>query len=305
LCNALKADKFLSILIKYQQIYCTSDSIGLLHKSVINQNTDLLKALIDQKVNVDYPSMGGLTPLHLCPSAQIMELLLTANAQINATDPNGNTPLHLHACQGNLHLVSVLISAKANVNQFNTAGITPLHMTRPTKWEIHNLLLSAKADIHSRHPESLKTILHTVCENSITPVQLSTLLSYNADPNKKDKNGRTPLHLVSTSTYKLDIVEMLVENGANINASNKEGVTPILRAIETRAKEIWRFLVESGADTNVIHPLSGKTGHALACELFWKIGDRSEDSIFVRGKKKKRSYSGSESEESETTSEPL
>ena len=70
----------------------------------------------------------------------------------------------------------------------------------------------------------------------VCPVQL--LLQEGADPNKKDVNGNTPLHIAVISNQ-LGIVTMLIKGGADLLASDKTHRTP-LDAARSRLEIIRR-----------------------------------------------------------------
>ena len=69
-----------------------------------------------------------------------------------------------------------------------------------------------------------------------------------ADIEAKNDNGNTPL--ISASAIGHDIVKFLIENGADIEAKNNDGNTPLIRAsVYHGCVEIVKILIENGADT--------------------------------------------------------
>lgn len=83
----------------------------------------------------------------------------------------------------------------------------------------------------------------------------------NRDPNDKDHVfGRTALHYVSTYFGAVPVMEYLLKNGADIEARDKLGVSPLISAIyinfwvpDTYVAHITehiKFLLEKGANPN-------------------------------------------------------
>lgn len=71
------------------------------------------------------------------------------------------------------------------------------------------------------------------------------LLSAGADPNAKNDEGITPLHLASYP----EMVELLVRRGADINVRSKDGRTPLLvQSAEAEGYEVMEALLKLGAD---------------------------------------------------------
>jgi ankyrin repeat protein len=66
---------------------------------------------------------------------------------------------------------------------------------------------------------------------------IEVLLQSGADPNAKDGIGRTPIHLIDaekdTWGHCIGAAKLLVKFGANINAQDNEGLTPFHNAIRT------------------------------------------------------------------------
>ena len=80
-------------------------------------------------------------------------------------------------------------------------------------------------------------------------VTVKKLLAVGADVNAKNKNGDTPLNYAAFLGHK-EIVELLVANGANVNAKGLANWTPLHLAARNRNGEIVELLIENGAYLN-------------------------------------------------------
>src|SRR6516225_5131004 len=84
---------------------------------------------------------------------------------------------------------------------------------------------------------------------------------HGADANARDANGNTPLILASFYASP-ECVKLLIENGADVNAANKAGVTALIRAATSYEKT--RLLVAAGAEVRVRTADLGNTPLILA-----------------------------------------
>jgi len=97
---------------------------------------------------------SGRTPLFGAAdngNKELVEVLLSYKADINAKNDMGETPLNWMAIRGNKKGAEVLLSFNADVNAGDSRGYTPLHYTAIMNHkEIAELLLAHHADINAR-----------------------------------------------------------------------------------------------------------------------------------------------------------
>ena len=92
------------------------------------------------------------------------------------------------------------------------------------------LVLDFEADVAVRNYKG-KTALHVAAKSGFVPA-MTLLLEHGADANAADPAGETPLFDVIRSTIKrterkLGAVALLLEHGADVTVKNKKGQTPI------------------------------------------------------------------------------
>ncbi len=79
---------------------------------------------------------------------------------------------------------------------------------------------------------------------------VSRCLKGGANVNARDKYGRTPLHWAAVHSKAPAVVTALVQAGAKINARNESGDTPLHNAASYKSPEVVRALLKTGANVN-------------------------------------------------------
>ena len=73
------------------------------------------------------------------------------------------------------------------------------------------------------------------------------LISKGADIEARDKNGRTPLfEACSSIRSKKQICELLLSKGADVNARDNQGLTPLHQALKNKHKDVAALLKKHG-----------------------------------------------------------
>jgi ankyrin repeat protein len=68
------------------------------------------------------------------------------------------------------------------------------------------------------------------------------------------RNGETPLHDAATK----EVAELLISKGADVNAKNNDGVTPLHYAARYGRKEVAELLIAKGAEVNAKSDTTGR-----------------------------------------------
>lgn len=135
--NALSYDAPpLALLFRY---YCKADE---------KTKCEIGQLLIDAGAKVDLTDSFGHTALHYATcSPPTMVVLLKTKPNIAIKNNVGDTPLHVHAAEGNTEQCQLLLAAKADPNATNNAGNTPLmSAVSAGKPQVVTILLAAGAD---------------------------------------------------------------------------------------------------------------------------------------------------------------
>lgn len=101
------------------------------------------------------------------------------------------------------------------------------------------------------------TALHVLCQYDFYK-EIRILVEHDADVNAKDcPCGYTPLMYAVTNLLSKDIINLLLDAGADINAKSKDGNSVLIHAIYTGSYEMTELLVNKGADVNMISIVDG------------------------------------------------
>ena len=112
----------------------------------------------------------------------------------------------------------------------------------------HILITTLAAVVLVGCGESPKDIWEAAKQGNLEAVKQH--LADGADVNAKDKYGLTPLHYAAWQGRN-EIVELLTANGADVNAKDVDGGTPLHEAASDGRKEVVELLIDNGADVNV------------------------------------------------------
>ena len=155
-------------------------------------------------------------------------------ADVNAKNFSGYTPLHDAVDAGNVAIARMLISNEADLNLGNSNGSTPLHLAA----------LWGNVDC-----------VQLLLENGSDGSDVNRSDVNRSDVNARNKFGNTPLHeaawLVSSqmsSDEKVKCCKMLIQNRADVHAKNLKNNTPLdyplMKEVKSKYPELFETIVE-------------------------------------------------------------
>jgi ankyrin repeat protein len=153
--------------------------------------------------------------------------------------PDGSTPLEWAVFHGDIAEAKKLLAGGANVKAVNAYGVSAMQLAADaSNTDLIRLLLKAGADPNSANPEG-ETALHLVARaGNVEAAKL--LLKAGAEVDARESfGGQTPL-MWATARRHPEMVELLADKGADVNA--RSAVRDYLRVAtaESRAKQLDR-----------------------------------------------------------------
>ncbi|ROW04700.1 hypothetical protein VMCG_04793 [Cytospora schulzeri] len=207
----------------------------------------------------------GRTPLgHAYDSPDHIRSLLKHGSDINAVDEEGLTTLIYAARYNCVESVRVLLhhmDPKPDLDiQDNNGWTALLSANDHGNVELFRLLLEAGADIHRTTYSGFDTL--GLCLYNTGDLQVIELLLENgASVVVVDNFGDTVLHNIRT-TSPVSTIKVLVEAGAPVDAVNNRGYTPLVIAVREGNLEAVKYLMNlEGVRVDVRHPDYGSILH--------------------------------------------
>lgn len=188
--------------------------------------------------------------------------LIRAGADPRKVDYDGRTALHLAASKGHEDIVIFLIKEGADVNCIDKFGNTPLlEAVMFGHNRIATLLVKKGASLNLQDSGSY---LCKVVASGGTAL-LKRLLTYGMDPNSKDYDQRTPLHMAAAEGLHF-VAKILLHFGASVLSEDRWGNTPLDEAQKCGSKPLIQTL-EIAKQNNISKhvPASNGTQGSLNC----------------------------------------
>lgn len=221
-----------------------------------NNSSDMVKFLLDNGAKVESKNIQDETPLMIAlymGNTNTVLHLLNKGANVNTKDNNEVSVLMIAAYTGNTDsFTNVLNKYKGDINQKDNFGRTALRWAaKGGNLAIVELLLAKGASCNLADAAG-ETPLMSAAHRGEIKMTKCLLEKGKAKINACGDDGRTALiWALKNRSYRnnsANMVRLLVEKGANINAKAKNEETPLSFAMKENKQDIINYLIDKGAD---------------------------------------------------------
>uniref|UniRef100_A0A1B0FAU7 Uncharacterized protein n=1 Tax=Glossina morsitans morsitans TaxID=37546 RepID=A0A1B0FAU7_GLOMM len=232
----------------------------------VNLNLKKKKVKVDEQTSGDVNSK--FTALHIAAlhgHQEIVQLLLNNNANPSLKDSQGRTPRDIvgDVEDDTLEREQAIRERDAVEQKLQEAEQRYANNRKRIEQPGHNQhseqygatyngeqTFLNKSNSESDAEESELTPLHYAARYGYVEIA-EYLIDNGAGVDAQDKDGVTPLHYAAAKSAK-ESVKLLIKRKANVNAQDKDGHTPLYFAVAKDNKELAKLLIKYGADRSLI-----------------------------------------------------
>ncbi|XP_013141938.1 PREDICTED: serine/threonine-protein phosphatase 6 regulatory ankyrin repeat subunit A [Papilio polytes] len=233
-----------------------------LHQAIVEEDSRIAIYLLDQGADMDALTEAGETPLQLaihCRLGLVVEALCVRGVDMSRLDAHGVPPLWAALDSGQEEVASILVRNGADADCWGPGPDgclqTLLHKAiDENKESLATFLIRSGCDVECARRAAAggegaelaaerHTPLHLCCTWGLSDV-IQTLLEHGANINSKDAEGKTPLHIAIENQHAGIISLLLSQPGIDLSARDNKGVSPFAAALTARNNKAAQAILE-------------------------------------------------------------
>ena len=220
--------------------------------------------ILQKGADVNMKDSAGLTGLHVAcirGSLKVVELLVEKEASISCRDMDGMTPLHFCCENDHTQIAIYIVRMGGDTSLRNKSGLTSLHyICMNGNMQLTVLIRDYMINVAT---STGLTLLHCAADMGHEEM-VDYLVEHGAQLQPRDDEGLTPLHMAAMGGH-IGVVEMLIDLGAYWNVRDDEGNSPLLLAAREGNADMVDCLIDCGGNVLARND-KGESALHLACE---------------------------------------
>ena len=154
-----------------------------------------------------------------------------------------------------------------------------------TKDDIQKEIAHNQIDVNGRDANGWTALTFNAFCGNTTAVDI-LLTKLGADVNAKDGLGKTPL-MHATQNGKLEVVALLLTHGADVNAKDRGGCTTLMNVAFMGHQKVAELLLERGADVNAKNSgvdasmIAAQMGHTEIVQLLLQHNAKNSGALMI------------------------
>jgi ankyrin repeat protein len=248
---------------------------------------EMVQLLCEEGASLEADDVHGDTPLLIAISrrrSRVVNYLIEKGAKVDSVNEWSTPPLYLAARNGEESIVKALLDHGANTEaERHFDKETPLHVAARLGHEaVMKILVDKGASLQARTPEGW-TALHLACiegQAGSARQLLANMKVKNKPWNARDNDQRTalncaldfsfpPSHWLYENRRQACLMILELAQPADVNAVDKDGLTPLHLAVQSKDSDIVQKVLNCGGDHNA-RDKSGKLPvHHAAATRWW------------------------------------
>lgn len=178
--------------------------------------------------------------------------ILTGKAQQDEKNPQYsylyNTSLIKAISDNDAHRVEFLLYAGMDPNEKNDSGMTPLVAAAQADAQITEMLLNHGAKVNEPSVNAITPLMAAARSGKIQNVK--TLMSYGANPNLKDNDGKTAMDYATENKHHKVALELIDTQMIQINDQDTALAASLVAAVSAKDTATMQKLLKRGATIN-------------------------------------------------------
>jgi ankyrin repeat protein len=250
--KSLFRSKITTLILLIVSLLLTNEVLAQsrLYNAVIDDNKSKASRFLTRGDDPNGDGNPQYIPLIGAAEKNLYSMILLLNshkADLNIQNHIGFTALLEATIQGNNRIMGYLIKEGADLELKANNGATALMVAvNAQNTRGARILLEAGANANTSDAKGITPLMKTM-EVGDNVELVNLLVEHGADMNARNPEGK-PVLLIYSYRNRIPAHQELIKLGADVNIQDKEGKTPLIKAVMEGNLDMVKILIENGAD---------------------------------------------------------